>query len=255
MPGAEAWSVDGEPVGAGGGRVGALCLHGFTGNPTAMRPVAEAFAAARFAVELPRLPGHGTTVDDMATTGWTDWTAAAEDAYQRLAARCDRVVAAGLSMGGSLAVWLAARHEEIAGIVCINPVTRPEPEEVLDMVRGMVAEGEDRVPSAGADIADPDGVDTGYEATPLVPLLSLMDGLAALQRELGAVTCPALIMTSADDHVIDPVSSDHLAAALSGPVERIVLPRSYHVATLDYDRDLVCQEAVAFAQKVTTDGH
>src|SRR5215218_1352525 len=253
MPGAEPWSVGGDA--AEGGRVGALCLHGFTGNPTAMRPLAAAFAAVGFAVELPRLPGHGTTVDDMATTGWADWTGAAEDAYQCLVARCDRVVVAGLSMGGSLAVWLAARHPEIAGIVCINPVSRPQPDEVLDMVRGMVAEGEDRVPSPGADIADPDGVDSGYEATPLVPLLSLMDGLAALQCEFGAVTCPALIMTSADDHVIDPVSSDHLAAAVSGPVERITLPRSYHVATLDYDRELVCQEAVAFAQKVTTDGH
>ena len=81
MPGAEPWTA--------GGPVGALCLHGFTGNPTSMRPVAEAFAAAGFAVELPRLPGHGTTVEDMITTGWADWTAEAEAAYQRLAARCD----------------------------------------------------------------------------------------------------------------------------------------------------------------------
>ena len=71
MEGATPWSVEGGPVGA-------LCLHGFTGNPTSMRPVAEAFAAAGFAVELPLLPGHGTTVEDMITTGWPDWTAAAE---------------------------------------------------------------------------------------------------------------------------------------------------------------------------------
>src|SRR6476620_5627304 len=121
LPGAEAWSTDG----AGPTSPGALCIHGFTGNPTSMRPVAKAFAAASFAVELPRLPGHGTTIEDMITTGWTEWTAAAEDAYQRLAARCEQVVVAGLSMGGSLTIWLATRHPEIAGIVCINAATQP----------------------------------------------------------------------------------------------------------------------------------
>jgi carboxylesterase len=154
-------------------------------------------------------------------------------------------------MGGSLTIWLAARHPEIAGIVCINAATRPQPDEVLDMVRGMVAEGEDRLPGNGADIADPDVTVSAYESTPLVPLLSLMDGLAALQPELANITCPVLIMTSVNDHVVEPVSSDHLATAVTGPIERIALERSFHVATLDYDSDLVCQEAVAFAQKVT----
>jgi carboxylesterase len=248
MEGAEPWSVDGGPVGA-------LCLHGFTGNPTSMRPVAKAFAAAGFAVELPRLPGHGTTIEDMITTGWADWTAAAEDAYQRLAARCQQVVVAGLSMGGSLTIWLATRHPEIAGIVCINAATQPQADEILDMVRGMVAEGEDRIAGIGSDIADPDAVESAYEAAPLVPLLSLMDGLAALQPDLGAIACPVLIMTSPNDHVVEPANSDHLAAAVAGPVERVTLERSYHVATLDYDGQLVCREAVAFAQKVTAAAH
>lgn len=246
MAGAEPWSVD-------GGRAGALCLHGFTGNPTSMRPVAQAFAAAGFAVELPRLPGHGTTVEDMATTGWDDWTGAAEDAYQRLAARCERVVVSGLSMGGSLTIWLATRHPEIAGIICINPATQPQPDEVVDMVRGMVAEGEDHIAAIGSDIADPDAVESSYETTPLVPLLSLMDGLAALQSGLASIACPVLIMTSPQDHVVEPASSDHLAASVGGPVERITLERSYHVATLDYDAALVCSEAVAFGRKVTAD--
>ena len=61
-------------------------------------------------------------------------------------------------------------------------------------------------------------------------------------------------MTSANDHVVEPVSSDHLAAAVTGPIERIALERSFHVATLDYDSELVCREAVAFAQKVTAAG-
>src|SRR3954464_14582979 len=113
LPGAEPFTADGGPHGV-------LVLHGFTGNPQSMRGLAEAFAAAGYAVELPRLPGHGTSVDDMATTTFADWSAAVERAYDDLAGRCERVVVAGLSMGGTLAAWLAARHPEIAGLVVIN---------------------------------------------------------------------------------------------------------------------------------------
>src|SRR4051812_47786805 len=92
IPGAEPWS-------AAGGDVGALVLHGFTGNPGSMRGVAEALAAAGFTVDLPLLPGHGTTVEDMMATGFADWIGAAEAAYRDLAARCRTVVVVGLSMG------------------------------------------------------------------------------------------------------------------------------------------------------------
>src|SRR5580692_2929043 len=91
-----------EPFSSPGGPNGALVLHGFTGSPQSMRGLAEALAAAGFAVELPLLPGHGTSVEDMVTTGWADWSAAAEAAYEKLAANSDRVVVAGLSMGGTL---------------------------------------------------------------------------------------------------------------------------------------------------------
>src|SRR5437762_8177816 len=94
-----------EPFSAVGGPVGVLVCHGFTGNPQSMRGLAEAFAAAGFSVELPLWPGHGTSIDDMLTTGWPDWSAAAEAAYADLASRCGKVVVAGLSMGGTLATW------------------------------------------------------------------------------------------------------------------------------------------------------
>src|SRR6202041_97733 len=110
MPGAEAYSAQGD-------RRGALIIHGFTGCPQSMRPLAEAFAAAGFTVELPRLPGHGTTPEDMAKYRWADWTAAVEAAYQDLAKRTGKMVVAGLSMGGSLTLWVAEQHPEVAGIV------------------------------------------------------------------------------------------------------------------------------------------
>ncbi len=244
LPGAEPWSVAGGPAGM-------LCLHGFTGNPTSMRPIAEAVAAAGFSVELPRLPGHGTTVDDMMTTGWDDWSAEAEAALGRLQARCDKVVVGGLSMGGALAVWLGSRHPELAGLVCINTVVQSQPPEVVDMVKGMLDEGTTTMPAIGSDIADPDVKESAYEATPLAPLLSMLASLESLPDELGRITCPVLIATSPQDHVVDPVNSDVLAAGVAGPVERITLERSYHVATLDDDGPHLQQQVVAFVRRVT----
>jgi len=135
--------------------------------------------------------------------------------------------------------------------VCINPAVVAQPAEVLDMVRGMLAEGEDRLPGGASDIADPDVVGNAYPQTPLGPLVSFMEGLDALQPDLGRITSPLLLMTSPNDHVVPPTDSDALAAAVSGPVERVILERSYHVATLDYDRELVAEHAVAFARKTT----
>ena len=240
-----------EPLSAAGSDVGVLVVHGFTGNPGTMRPLADALVAAGFTVEMPRLPGHGTTIDDMATTTWADWSGAAESAYLDLAGRCRSVVVAGLSMGGTLTAWLAGRHPEIAGIVCINPAVSPRETEVKEMVTLMLAAGETVSPGIGSDIADPDAHESAYEGTPLACALSLFEALDELQPLLGDITSPLLLMTSTEDHVVEPASSDHLAASVSGPVERVTLERSYHVATLDHDKELIAERTIAFVRKVT----
>ena len=240
-----------EPLSHAGGEVGVLVVHGFTGNPGTMRPLAEALVGAGFTVELPRLPGHGTTIDDMMTTTWADWSGAVEAAYADLAGRCRAVVVAGLSMGGTLTVWLAARHPEVAGIVCINPAVAAREPEVKEMVTLMLGAGETVSPGIGSDIADPDAHESAYEGTPLACALSLFEALDDLQPLLPAITCPVLLLTSPEDHVVEPASSDHLAASVSGPVERVSLDRSYHVATLDYDKELIAERTIAFVHKVT----
>ncbi|MDQ1427795.1 MAG: carboxylesterase [Acidimicrobiaceae bacterium] len=240
-----------EPFSAAGGPHGALVLHGFTGSPHSMRGLARALADAGFAVELPLLPGHGTTVEDMATTGWDDWSGAAEAAYDKLAANCDRVVVVGLSMGGTLTAWLATRHREIAGIAVINGLIEPAAPALRQMIDMMVAQAVPEVPGIGSDIAEPGGTEVAYDRTPIVCTVSLFDRLPALKADLAAISAPVLIFTSLEDHVVPPVSSDTLAAGVSGPVQRVVLERSYHVATLDYDRDLIERETVAFALRVT----
>jgi carboxylesterase len=239
-----------EPLSAAGDDVGVLVLHGFTGNPGSVRPLAQALAADGRTVELPRLPGHGTAVEDMVETGFADWSAAADAAYADLAGRTRTTVVAGLSMGGTLACWLAASHPEVGGLVVVNPLVQPPEPEMVAMARQMVEAGETIAPGIGSDIADPDSSETAYPGSPLRPLLSLVEAVEALQADLPRIACPVLVMTSPQDHVVPPANSDHLAALVAGPVERVTLERSYHVATLDYDKDLVGERAVAFVRKV-----
>jgi len=247
MTGAEPWSHNGD------GNHGAVVLHGFTGNPGSMRKLAEVLAAKGFSVEMPLLPGHGTSVDDMLSTRWKDWAGEAEAAYQRLCQRATHIVVVGLSMGGALTLRLGADHPEIAGLVCINPVTKSQPPEVIDMLRGMVDGGTEVMPGIGSDIADPDAKENAYEGTPLEPLMSmLLDGVAPLAAEFPAIRMPLLLMTSPQDHVVEPSNGDLLAETYGGQVERISLDRSYHVATQDYDKELIFEATTDFASRVAT---
>ncbi|HEV2070447.1 MAG TPA: alpha/beta fold hydrolase [Acidimicrobiales bacterium] len=234
-----------------GGRSGVLVLHGFTGTPATVRPVAEALAGAGHTVVAPLLPGHGTCIEDMIPTRYADWLATAEAAYCRLAGGCGSVAIVGLSMGATLTCELAARHPEVSGIVCINPLVRPVEPELMELVDLMLDAGETVSEGAGADLADPDASEVAYEGSPLAAARSLYEALEHLQVDLTRIRCPILLLTSAHDHVVHPDNSDHLAALAGGPVERVTLERSYHVATLDHDREEVARRTVDFVDRVT----
>ena len=125
--------------------------------------------------------GHGTHVDDMVPTRWSDWSRDADAAYATLAKRVSKVVVMGLSMGGTLTLWLAAQHPETAGIVCVNPATFPFAGEMVDAVRGILESGTEIIPGIGSDIADPDVTENAYPGTPIRPLISFVEeGLAPL---------------------------------------------------------------------------
>ena len=243
MQGCEPWSAE-------GGSNGVLVLHGFTGNPQSMRPLAQAFAAAGFTVDLPLLPGHGTAVEDMIPTRWDDWSGAAEAHFQALAARCDRVLVAGLSMGGALTCWLAERHPHLPGIVLVNPMVQAPAVELIEGGQALLDAGVATIDGIGSDIKKEGPVEAAYPGTPLAAGLSLFEAVADIGAHLGDIHCPVLLFSSRDDHVVDPVNGDVLETAVRGPVERIVLEDSYHVATLDNDAPRIEARAVEFALAV-----
>ena len=109
------------------------------------------------------------------------------------------------------------------------------------------------LPGIGSDIADPDAGELAYEGTPLVPLRSMFfDGVKPRCEHWGRLTAPLLLFTSEHDHVVDPADSSHLASTYGGTVEHVWLERSFHVATQDFDRELICERSVAFVGERST---
>jgi len=161
------------------------------------------------------------------------------------------VVAVGLSMGGALAAGVAAVHPEVAGLAVVNPLVDPPAPEFREALQGFLAAAEHFLPGVGGDVADPDAHEAAYDRLPVAALLSMSLGLETLRPRLADVRCPVLILTSRHDHVVPVASTELLAAAVSGPVERVWLKRSYHVATVDYDRDELERRIVEFASELS----
>jgi carboxylesterase len=239
MPGGESFFSPGGPLGV-------LLLHGLTGTTSSLIDLAWRCAEAGYTVSLPRLPGHGTSVEDMLTTDWNDWTGACEVAFDELAARCDRVAVVGLSMGGGIAVNLADLHRDVTALVFINPWIKHQGMEWEELAETLLAEGVQAYDSIGSDVKKEGIVETSYDQTPVAPALSALRATNDVNAKLSSITAPSLLFTSTEDHVVAVDNGDELVNKSRGPVERIWLENSYHVATLDNDRELIESTTMTF---------
>jgi len=249
-PLAEPFFSDGD-AGSPRGRVGVLLSHGFTGSPASMKSWGQYLAAQGYAVSVPRLPGHGTTWQEMNTTTWADWSGEVERAFEALSAHVDSVVVCGLSMGGGLALRLAADHpDRVAGLVLVNPAVATDRKDVklLPVLKLVIPS----FPGIANDIKKPGVEEHGYTKTPLRAADSMFKGYKVLRGELGRITCPVLIFRSAEDHVVDPSSARIILAGVSSSDTREeILQDSYHVATLDNDAERIFEGSAAFIERVS----
>lgn len=246
MPGA-------EPFYRRGGAAGALLLHGFTGTPREVRPLGEALAAAGLTVHGPRLAHHATQPRDMFRSHWRDWYASALDGYHLLRDQCETVFVMGLSMGGALALYLAA-HLPVAGVVSMAAPSQP-------YLGGMNWRTRYAVPLSYLLPFSPKGPpsptgDPGHLAYPQYPVRAiaqlralLVEGAAALPQ----VTAPALVIHSRADAGVPDANADYIYDHLgSAHKDRFWLTRSGHILPEEVEQAELFARVLAFVRAPTS---
>ncbi|ASN51755.1 esterase [Sinomonas sp. R1AF57] len=231
------------------GPIGVALSHGFGGSLAGVAPWADALQEAGFRVSAPLLPGHGTSWQDLATRSWGEWYEAYEAAYHELAQDCSTVIAAGLSMGGALALRLAAR-QKVGGAVVVNPAL------VVDDPRSYVSvllqHALRSVPGIANDIKLAGADEGAYARLPVRAAHQMKLMFRDTVASLPSASAPLLVFRSTVDRVVTSERSVAAIARLYGGDDiRIVRLRdSYHVATLDNDAPTVFRRSVDFIREV-----
>jgi carboxylesterase len=224
------WLQDWAATGTGkNARVGVLLVHGFTGSPASMRPWGEFLHSKGYSVRVPLLPGHGTHPEDLNKVKWQEWPAKVEFELSELRKSCDVIFLVGLSMGGGTVLNVAASHNQsLDGLILVNPMIH---------VKGVPVEL---------------AFFWGYDALPTRGVYQLLKMLRITRRNLKNITIPIQLFHSVEDHTL-PVTNTEIILSEIGSTNktRIELVNSYHVATMDYDQELIFQNSLTFIESQT----
>jgi len=250
----------------GDGALGCLLIHGLTGTPAEMMPIARALGG--HPLWIVRVAGHATSVSELAETSWLDWYASATRGLHALAAVTPRVVVVGLSMGALLGIHLAIEQPaHVAGLALLSPAIALRRGTVrrlsrflhalaaLDARSAILRARLARVlfPKDGSDIADDDvrAHHPGYRHVPLRALLNILMLQRIVRREAPRVTQPALVVHALQDHTCPVAAARDLYTRLGSREKRLtILERSFHVVTVDHERERVATEVARFVAAV-----
>ena len=260
----------------GDGRTGFLLIHGLGGTPLELKFVAKGLARRGFTVHCPQLAGHCGDESDLLATDWRDWYATVEGAFESLSKRCDTVIAGGLSMGAVMALHLAAqRRDDVHGLALYAPTlwhdgwampwsafwlrfgvlsaighrllarfyryTEVEPYGIKDpAIRAVVL----------AAMTSGDTTRAGILVTPGEAIRQHCDLVDVVKPNLNAISAPTLLIQARDDDMASLKNSEYLQRHLRGPVSTVILDDSYHIVTVDRQRDIVIEASAAFASNL-----
>jgi carboxylesterase len=248
-----------EPFFWPGGTTGCLLVHGLTGSPYEMRFLGERLRTAGHTVRGIRVDGHGTRPEHLERCRWQDWYGSVEAGFEVLTAHCSKLVAVGLSMGGLLALRLARDYpDDVSAVVLLSPaliLRNPWParlESVLAPLSLLLPSGAAHWPKGDSDIADAEARKRhlGYKSLPLQAVVELV----RLQREvrslLSEVHQPVLAIQGRQDHTVAPDGLTILQRELPDLRGMVILPGSYHVVTVDLEKERVAEETIRFIDQV-----
>jgi len=201
-------------------------------------------------VAVPTLPGHATQPNDLRHLPYQKWIEASEKALLDLQRDHSIIFVIGQSMGGTLALHLAAHHR-FAGVVTLAAALRlPWSQEIASYILAPFVPV--RYKPNGSDVNDCNGKAQlrNYNCYPMAAARQLMRMLRKVRAELPAVAMPLLAVHSPSDHV---VPFDNLALLMrkvkSSACEKMVVENSYHVLTVDYDRMSIFEKIWKFIQQ------
>ena len=259
-----------------GGPRGFLLIHGLGGTPSEMRYVAQGLARAGHAVHVPQLAGHCGTADDLKTTGWAHWYESVEEEHKLLREECETIVVGGLSMGAVLALHHAAQYpRDIVGLALYAPSLWldgwgiPWYTRLFDLItqkwladyvtfaeRNPWGIKDPRIRSLVEQaISSSDSSRAGIAAVPGSLMLELRWLVQRVRREISEVRQPSLIVHPRQDDRASLRNLEYLQNNLGGVTQTLVLDDSYHIVTLDRQRQLVVDRTLEFASQIEEYAH
>jgi len=248
-------------------RIGFLLIHGLSGTPMELRYVAQRLEREGHTVYCPLLDGHSGGTKTLGASRWQDWYASVERAHEKLRTVCETVIVGGISAGGILSLILAARRpDQVSGLVLYAPTLQhdgwaiPRPFSLFKLITqrwlarafhfpdcepyGIKDERVRKLAVAaihnGTDGAQPM---IGFPGTTVLEFRWLA---REARRVMGQVRAPALIIHPRHDDFSNLRGALLIQQRLSSRVETLVLDDSYHMVTIDRQRDLVVNRTLGF---------
>jgi carboxylesterase len=243
--------VDPSPFefpGTGGAAV--LCLHGLTGTPYEVRPLGEALARRGFRARGPALPGHNETPERLARVPHTAWIEAARAHLHELRAENGQVFVVGLSMGGLVALDLAA-DEPVDALVAIGTPLRLRHPLAWLIPLAKHLRPMQRKPW-GSDIRDAAARERhpSYDVMPLHAVHELQRLQRRVRGRLPRVTAPILVAHGALDRTAQPGDARTIHARVSSPIRELMFfEASAHVVPVDFDGPRLAEAIGKFLER------
>lgn len=252
------------------GKTGVLLIHGLCGSPAEIRYIANGLAREGVTVACPTLAGYSGTSADVRSSTWHDWYRSAEEALDELARTCDRVIVGGLSTGAVLSLLLAAKNpDKVQGLALYSPTLwlsgRSVPwylrlfrfvnnKRIADMFRfpfpAHVGIKDQRIRDFVQSAAG--SANSGVPAaTPGCVVVERRRLCKSAMSMLEQISQPVLILHAREDDYAGLDNAAHLQQSLAGPVDLVVLEDSYHMVTIDRQRNVVLDRTVGFITRLS----